>query len=356
MNKGRNIEISGKKIGRQEPVFIIAEAGVNHNGSLELAKQLVDIAAQAGADAIKFQTFTAENLVTRDAKQAEYQSRNIGKEETQFTMLKRLELPYDFHLILQTYCREKNIIFLSTPFSESDADFLESLNLPAFKIPSGEITNIPYLIHIAKKQKPMIVSTGMANLSEVRDAIMAIQGAGNTDCIILHSTSNYPPSPESLNMAAITTLYQEFAEAGIPIGYSDNGSVGYIADVMAVAFGACVIEKHFTIDKTMDGPDHVASMNPTELTEFVSAIRMAERMRGTGVKEQAREEAEIMALVRKSVVAKKDIAKGAIITELDLVARRPGTGISPAKIPTIVGSVANRDIAEGELLRREDYA
>ena len=355
MVSGKNIEIAGKNIGPGEPVFIIAEAGVNHNGSLETAKQLIDVAAEAGADAVKFQTFTAENLVTVDAEQADYQSRNLGKKESQFTMLKRLELPYDFHPILQAYCRTKNIIFLSTPFSEPDADFLESLHLSAFKIPSGEITNVPYLAYIAKKKKPLIVSTGMADLVEVQTAVATIKAEGNDEIILLHSTSNYPPSPESLNLSAITTLYREFSVFNIPVGYSDNGSPGYVADVMAVALGACVIEKHFTLDKSLAGPDHLASMDPLELKELVLAIRLAERMRGTGVKQSAPEEAAIMAVARKSIVANNDIALGSIISKTDLSTRRPGTGLPPAEISVIVGKTALRFIKQGDLLSREDY-
>ncbi|MBI5798511.1 MAG: N-acetylneuraminate synthase family protein, partial [Candidatus Yonathbacteria bacterium] len=211
--------------------FIIAEAGVNHNGDLEIAKKLIDVAADAGADAVKFQTFRAELLVTDTAPQVDYQTRNIGKAESQFDMLKRLELPRPWHPILQEYAKERGIMFLSTPFHEDDADFLESINIPMFKIPSGEITNIPYLRHIAAKKKKMIVSTGMATLTEVKEAVKAIRGQGNDQIVVLHSTSNYPPSLGSLNLNAITTLERELREWSIPIGYSDNGSPGYLADV-----------------------------------------------------------------------------------------------------------------------------
>lgn len=349
------IVMKKKHIGPGNPVCIIAEAGVNHNGSLEIAKKLVDAAAEAGADAVKFQTFTAESLVTKDAPQAEYQTKNIGKTESQFDMLKRLELKREFHPILQKYAAGKGLVFLSTPFSEDEAVFLQSLDVPAFKIPSGEITNIPYLQHIARFGKPMIVSTGMANMQEVRDAVAAIHGAGNEKIIILHSTSNYPPSPASLNLLAIQTLRDEFQDRHIPIGYSDNGTSGYIADVIAVALGACLVEKHFTLDKNMEGPDHKVSLDPTELKEMVDAIRMTEVMLGTGEKMPAEEEAAIAAVARKSIVAGRDIAKGSVIGREDLAMRRPGTGISPKQIPLLIGKKALRDIPMGALIMENDY-
>lgn len=349
------VNIDNKLIGYGQPVFIIAEAGVNHNGSLEIAKQLIDVAAQAGVDAIKFQTFTAELLVTNTAPQADYQSKNTGKIESQFEMLKRLELPRDWHAILQEYAKEKGIIFLSTPFSEDDADFLESINILAYKIPSGEITNILYLQHIAQFKKPMIVSTGMATLEEVVEAVHYIQDAGNEQIIVLHSTSNYPPSPESLNFRAIQTLREALKEWNIPIGYSDNGTSGYIADVIAVAVNACVIEKHFTLDKSLEGPDHKASLNPLELKALVQAIRMTEVMLGTGDKKPASGEISIAAVVRKSVVSRRNILCDAVIQREDLIIKRPGNGIPPKQINEIIGRRAVRDIPADILLKPEDY-
>ncbi|MEK7084801.1 MAG: N-acetylneuraminate synthase [Patescibacteria group bacterium] len=349
------LHIGTRLIGNGTPVFIIAEAGVNHNGDLAIAKKLIDAAADAGADAVKFQTFTAELLVTKSAPQAEYQIQNTGKTESQFDMLKRLELPRGWHSVLQTYAGEKGLIFLSTPFSETDADFLETLNVPAFKIPSGEITNIPYLEHIARFGKPMIVSTGMATLEEVREAVTAIRDAGNDMIVVLHSTSNYPPSPASLNLLAIQTLRDELKKWSIPIGYSDNGTPGFIADVIAVALGACIVEKHFTVDKNFPGPDHRASLGPKELKDMINAIRLTEVMLGTGEKKPADEEASIAAVARKSIVAARDIPKGARIAREDITTRRPGTGLSPKLFDSLIGKKAARDIGEGSLIATNDY-
>lgn len=329
--------------------FIIAEAGVNHNGDLELAKKLIDVAVAAGADAVKFQTFRAELLVTKTATQADYQTRNIGKAESQFDMLKRLELPRPWHPILQSYAKERGIIFISTPFAKDDADFLESINIPMFKIPSGEITNLPYLRHIAKKGKKMIISTGMATMVEVKEAVRVVRAQGNEQIIVLHSTSNYPPSLQSLNLSAILTLQHELQ---IPIGYSDNGSPGYVADVIAVALGACVVEKHFTIDKNLPGPDHLASLDPIELKAMVQAIRDTEIMLGSGEKIPTTEEAPIAAVARKSIVAAKDIKAGEVFTEENLTVKRPGTGISPMQWDIVIGTPAKRDFKADELIER----
>lgn len=332
------------------PVFIIAEAGVNHNGDMELAKKLIDAAASAGADAVKFQTFKAELLVTDTAPQADYQTRNIGKEESQFAMLKRLELPRPWHIPLQAYAKEKGVMFLSTPFHEDDADFLDSISIPMFKIPSGEITNMPYLRHIAAKKKKMIVSTGMATLAEVKEAVQTIHAQGNDQIVVLHSTSNYPPSLGSLNLNAITTLERELREWNIPIGYSDNGSPGYVADVIAVALGASVIEKHFTLDKNLPGPDHRVSLDPVELKAMVQAIRDTEIMLGTGEKVPALDEKPIAQVARKSIVAARDIKAGELFTEKNLTTKRPGTGISPAQWDRVIGQKAPRDFKADELI------
>jgi N-acetylneuraminate synthase/N,N'-diacetyllegionaminate synthase len=349
-----SIKIGDRIIGKDTPVFIIAEAGVNHNGDFKIAKQLIDVAATAGADAVKFQTFTPELLVTETAPQAEYQKKNTGKVESQFDMLKRLELPRASYPELQTYAHSKGILFLSTPFSEDDADFLETINILAYKIPSGEITNIPYLKHIAIKGKPMIVSTGMADLREVKDAVDAIKNAGNDEIAILHSTSNYPPSPESLNLKAIETLAKEFPAC--PIGYSDNGTPGFIADVVAVGLGERIVEKHFTLDKNMAGPDHKASLDPAELKTMVSAIRATEKMLGDGVKRPAPEELPIAAVARKSIVLARDVPVGKIITREDLTTRRPGTGVSPSLLESIIGKKAARELTKGTVLQSTDYA
>ncbi len=338
------IKIENKSIGPGCPVFIIAEAGVNHNGSLELAKKLVDVAAAAGADAIKFQTFTPELLVTAKADQADYQKRNTGKSEPQISMLKSLELKREYHPILQDYCRAKNIIFLSTPFSESDADFLESINVPAYKIPSGEITNIPFLRHVGRFKKPMIISSGMATLEELMEAVATVRAEGNDEIVVLHSTSNYPPSLGSLNLKAISTMSKAFKDFNIAVGYSDNGSVGVLADVAAVALGACIIEKHFTIDKNLSGPDHRASLDPEELKNLVISIRDTEKMLGSGIKVPSPEESPIAAVARKSIVSSRAIKAGQVITAQDLIMKRPGTGIKPGGIGLVVGRKAKIDI------------
>lgn len=355
-NGAHMITIDNRQVGVGQPVFIIAEAGVNHNGDLALAKKLIDVAAESGADAIKFQTFKSELLVTEEAPQAEYQVQNTGKKESQLAMLKRLELPRAWHPELQTYAKEKKLMFLSTPFSEDDADFLDSINVPAFKIPSGELTNIPYLRHIALKGKPMIVSTGMANLDEVLEAVETIRSSGNEQIVVLHSTSNYPPSLGSLNLKAITTLEEKLSKWNIPIGYSDNGSPGVLADVIAATLGACVVEKHFTLDKGMEGPDHKASLDPSELKSMVQAIRDTAVMMGTGEKNPAPEEKSIADVARKSVVAGRDIAEGEVITQEDLTTRRPGTGLAPKEIYMIIGKKASRKIVRGTLLSREDFS
>lgn len=348
------ISIAGKKVGYGQPVFIIAEAGVNHNGDLELAKKLVDVAAEAGADAVKFQTFTAELLVTGTAEQAEYQSRNIGKTESQHDMLKRLELRSEYHPILIDYCKQKGIIFLSTPFAEANADFLETLNIAAYKIPSGEINNIPYLRHIAKKGKPMIISTGMADLAETKRAVAEVKAHGATDVIVLHSTSNYPPSNASLNLHVITTLQHELESENIPIGYSDNGSKGIIAEVAAVALGACVIEKHYTLDKNMEGPDHKASLDPAELKAMIQAVRDTEVMLGSFEKKCTPEEIAIKAIARKSIISKNAIAAGSEIGLENLIMKRPGYGIPPTEIDNVVGKKAARDIPVDTLIELTD--
>lgn len=342
----KKIKIANKFIGVSQPVFIIAEAGVNHNGDLNLAKKLIEAAKKAGADAVKFQTFTAELLVTKAAEQAAYQSKNIGKVESQYAMLKRLELSEQAHYLLRDYCKKKNIIFLSTPFSEPDADFLEALGVPAYKISSGDLTSLPFLEQVAKKSKPIIISSGMASLAEIRAAVKVIKKAGNQALAILHCTANYPAAPASLNLRALKTIQAEFDAL---VGYSDH-SQGSMASILAVALGACVIEKHFTLDKNMAGPDHKASLNPDELEKFVKAIREAEIMLGSFEKKCQPEEASSKISGRKSLVAKRDILAGAIITSDDLIIKRPGTGISPAEFKAVIGRVAKINILKDKTI------
>ncbi len=347
----RQIKIGNKMIGDGYPVFIIAEAGVNHNGDLEIAKRLIDAALEAGVDAVKFQTFKAEHLVTKSAKQAKYQKKNIGRNETQFDMLKRLELKDSYHGILKAYCEEKGVIFLSAPFSVEDANFLDSLGVDAYKIPSGEINNFPYLKHIAKKGKPMIVSTGMSTMKEVHDSFNIIKESGNADLIFLHCTSNYPAKEDSLNMKAISRMKEEIDAL---VGYSDH-SKGVYADIIATSLGACVIEKHFTLDKDMDGPDHAASLNPEELKEMVFAIRQSEAMLGTDKKLCSQEEIDTRDVARKSIIAKVAMDPGTVISEDLITIKRPGTGIPPTDIHLVLGKTVTKRIEEDTLLSKEYF-
>jgi N,N'-diacetyllegionaminate synthase len=332
------------------PCFIIAEAGVNHNGCLELAKKLVRAAAESGADAVKFQTFQAKHLVTADAPQAEYQATNSGKKESQFDMLKRLELPLEAFAELNRECQALGIMFMSTAFDEESADYLAGLGMAIFKIPSGELTNLPLIRHIARYGKPMIVSTGMGTLDEVADAVNAIRLEGNNDITILHCVSNYPAPPESVNLRAMHAIQKTL---GVPIGYSDH-TMGIEASVIAVAAGASVIEKHFTLDCHMPGPDHKASLEPHELCEMVSSIRRVEVLLGTGLKQPTEAELAVSKIVRRSVVAKCDIPALVEIDESMLVLRRPGTGIPPAQCQQVIGRRASVNISKDSMLRWED--
>ena len=341
------IKIGNKLIGEEEPCFIIAEAGVNHNGSVELAKKLIDIAKEAGADAVKFQTFKAENVVIKHAEKAEYQK--TVKEESQYEMIKKLELAEEDFEELADYAKEKGILFLSSPFDKESVDLLYELDVPAFKVASGEITNFPLLKHIAKKEKPIILSTGMATLGEVEDALNVIRSEGVKDVILLHCVSNYPAAMEDVNLRAIETLKQAFK---IPVGFSDH-TLGITASIAAVALGACVIEKHFTLDRNLPGPDHKASLEPDELKEMVKAIKDVGTALGEGIKRPTKEEEEIKKVARRSIVAKVDIPKGAIITEEMLDVKRPGTGIDPKYLSFIIGRKTNKDIKKDKILIRE---
>ncbi len=338
--------------GAMPRAFIIAEAGVNHNGDIELARRLVRAAAEAGADAVKFQTFQAAHLVTADAPQAEYQARNTGKTESQYDMLKRLELPLAAFAELAALCRELGIEFMSTAFDEESADYLAGLGMGVFKIPSGELTNLPFIRRIATYGKPVIVSTGMGTLDEARAAVETIRAAGDDKITVLHCVTNYPAPPDSVNLRAMRTLRDAL---GVPVGYSDH-TEGIEAPVIAVAAGACVIEKHFTLDKDLPGPDHKASLDPAELAEMVRAIRRAEVLLGRAEKQPGATELEVAKIVRRSVVAARDIPAGMEITEAMLVLRRPGTGIPPAHLHEVPGRRARVDIAAGALIQWEDLA
>jgi N-acetylneuraminate synthase len=332
--------INGRKIGPNQPCFIIAEAGVNHNGSLESAHRLVDVAVQAGADAIKFQTFKAERLVTPDAPKANYQMQNTDGAESQYEMLKRLELSAEAHRSLMAYCREKDILFISTPFDEESADFLVELGVDLLKIPSGELTNLPFLAYVAGRGKPLIVSTGMANLAEVEAAVSTIETATNGGFALLHCVSTYPADPAEVNLRAMETMRAAF---GVPVGYSDH-TLGLDVALAAVALGACLIEKHFTLDRTLPGPDHQASLEPDELIALVQGIRTVESALGNGRKQPTPSEANTAAVGRKSLVATQDIPAGAILTEEMITIKRPGTGLAPALRSHLIGRTAQTDI------------
>ena len=340
------MEIKDHKIGENHSCFIIAEAGVNHNGSVELAKKLIDVAKDAGADAVKFQTFKAENIVVKNAEKAEYQKETTGIGESQYDMIKKLELTeYDFKE-LADYAKKKGILFLSSPFDKESVDLLDEINVPAFKVASGEITNFPLLNYIAKKEKPIILSTGMSTLGEVEEALNVIRSEGVEDVILLHCISNYPARIEDVNLRAMETLKQAFK---LPVGFSDH-TLGITALIAAVALGACVIERHFTLDRNLPGPDHKASLEPNELKEMIKAIRDVEMALGDGIKKPTKEEEEIKKVARRSIVAKVDIPEGAIITEDMLDVKRPGIGIEPKYKERIIGKRAKVNIEKDELI------
>ncbi|MBL4932917.1 N-acetylneuraminate synthase [Clostridium paridis] len=326
-------------------VFIIAEAGVNHNGDLEVAKKLVDVAAESGADAVKFQTFKADELVTKDAPKAKYQEKTTGA-GSQYEMLKKLELSYEDHIYLKNYCQERDIVFLSTPFDFQSVDLLESIDISLYKIGSGDLTNIPLIKYIAKLNKTMIISTGMANLGEVEEAIKAIQDSGNDKITLLHCTSNYPTSYEDVNLKAMITLKNAF---NLPVGYSDH-TIGMEIPVAAVAMGAKVIEKHFTLDKSMNGPDHKVSLEPMELEKMVKSIRNIEVAFGDGVKKCTRNEKDTRKVARKSIVAKANLKKGDILSLDNITFKRPENGISPRYFEFINNKKLIKDVNKDDLI------
>ena len=335
---------------KNSKVLIIAEAGVNHNGSIELAKQLVDEAAAAGADLIKFQTFKVDKLVSKSARQAEYQQRNIGNhaDNSQYAMLKRLELSQEQHEELVVYCRKKNIRFFSTAFDLDSIDYLHSLGLGLWKIPSGEITNYPYLKKIACYGEPSIVSTGMCELSDIEAALRVLldNGLRKEQITVLHCNTEYPTPMKDVNLKAMHEIGQRF---GVKVGYSDH-TEGIEVPIAAVALGASVIEKHFTLDKTMEGPDHKASLEPQELRAMVKAIRNIEQALGDGHKAVSESERKNIIVARKSIVAACPIRKGELLTERNLTVKRPGNGISPMRWEEVVGTRAMRDYREEEMI------
>jgi N,N'-diacetyllegionaminate synthase len=344
--------IAGRRIGDGAPCFVIAEAGVNHNGSIDKALALIDAAAASGADAVKFQTFSADRLASADAPKARYQLAGTPAAESQRDMLRRLELDEAAHHILMTHAAERRILFLSSPFDEESADLLERLRVAAFKIPSGELTNHPFLEHVARKRRPMIVSTGMATLAEVADAVAVIRRAGAPDFALLHCVSAYPAPPEDANLRAMATLARA---CGVPAGWSDHTPGTDIA-IAAVALGAAIVEKHLTLDRTLPGPDHAASLEPAEFRALVTAIRNVAAALGDGVKRPTRAEEDVAAVARKSLVARRDLAAGHVLQLGDLFARRPGTGLAPALLPQLIGRTLRQTVHEGEMLSREALA
>ena len=330
-------------------VIIIAEAGVNHNGSLEIAKLLVDKAVEAGTDIIKFQTFKSEKLVSKSAKQAEYQQKNIGKQGgSQLDMLKSLELSEDEHRELLDYCKKNGIRFLSTAFDMDSIEFLHSLNLGLWKIPSGEVTNYPYLRKIAQYHEPVILSTGMCEMSDIEVAIKVLveNGLSVDQITVLHCNTEYPTPFKDVNLKAMLTIGDKF---GVKIGYSDH-TMGIEVPIAAVALGATIIEKHFTLDKKMEGPDHKASLEPDELKAMVTAIRNIELAFGTGHKSITESERKNLEAARKSIVASRQIKKGELFTEENLTVKRPGNGISPMRWDEVIGQIAKRDFLEDQLI------
>jgi len=329
-------------------VFIIAEAGVNHNGSIELAYKLIDVAIESGANAVKFQTFQAENFVIRDTEKAEYQKQNDDSNESQFDMLKKLELSIDDHKNLIDYCNIKGITFLSSPFDIESIDLLIELNLKIFKIPSGEITNLPYLRRIGSFNKEVILSTGMSNLKEIGEALKILTNAGTSKdkITVLHANTMYPTPMKDVNLIAMQTIRDKF---DVSVGYSDH-TLGIEVDIAAVALGATVIEKHFTLDKKMDGPDHVASLDASELKSMVVAIRNIELALGSKVKDLTDSEKPNIEIARKSIVAKTKIKKSEVFSNENLTTKRPGSGINPMKWDSIIGKVAKRDYNLDDLL------
>ncbi|WP_107695725.1 N-acetylneuraminate synthase [Campylobacter concisus] len=330
-------------------IFIIAEAGVNHNGNMELAKKLIDAAVEAKVDAIKFQTFKTELCISKNAKKAEYQVENTGNaKESQFEMVKKLELTSQNHCELISYCKEKNITFLSTPFDSDSIKLLHELGLSTFKIPSGEITNLPYLRQIGGLNKKIILSTGMANLGEVEAAIEVLvkSGTKRENISLLHANTQYPTPMEDVNLKAMITLKNAF---GLDVGYSDH-TLGIEVDIAAVAMGAKIIEKHFTLDKNMPGPDHKASLEPDELAAMVRSIRNIELALGDGLKHFSKSESENIKIVRKSIVAKRDIKKGEIFSEQNICVKRPGDGISPIRWDEVIGQISQKDYKQDDLI------
>ena len=346
------LKIGDNIIGDNKPVFIIAEAGVNHNNKLKMALDLVDIATQAGANAIKFQTFRAEDVVVATEQMAPYQKKNTRKSATQLKMLKSLELNDSFYAPIVKRCKQKKILFLSTPHGGfQSVDFLQKLHIPAFKFGSGDLANIPVLEYAARLKKPMILGTGMATMIEVRDAVMAIKRAGNSKIVALQCTTNYPCPFDEVNLVAMQAMSKEL---DVLIGYSDH-TLGSQASIIATALGACVIEKHFTLNKKLSGPDHQASLDPKEFKDFVEDIRSTSVIMGSEIKRPTSSEMSIIKKIRKSIVSQRFIHKDEIFSNQNISIKRPGTGLPPKKYYYIIGKKAKRDIKKDSIISFYDF-
>lgn len=344
------ISIGNRPIGENHPVFIIAEAGVNHNGDLQLAKKLVEVAAEAGADAVKFQTFKTENIILPQAPKSTYHVETTGNEQSWFDLLKSQELTREMHVALIEHCKKVGIMFLSTPYDEESADLLDELDVPGYKIASTDANNVPFLKYIARKKRPMILSTAMCSFDEVRESVEAIRAEGLKDLIVLHCTGNYPAKLQDSNLRAMLTLKKQL---NVPVGYSDH-VLDPLNCIAAIAMGAVVYEKHFTMDKNLPGPDHRASLNPAELTEMVQMIRKTEQAMGSAEKRVLPSEAENRQKLRKSVVTRVSVRQGERLTAEMLAIKRPGTGFRPADYDKLIGQVVTHDLPMNHVLNSND--
>ena len=342
----KQLIIANKTIGLGAPCFVIAEAGINHNGNLSMALQLVDAALEAGADAVKFQTFHTEQVISPVAPKAHYQIETTGGEGSQLEMVKKLELSAEEFTTLYEYCVQKRILFLSTPFDFESVDLLDRLGMAAFKIPSGEITNLPFLEYVAKKEKPLIVSTGMATLEEVDTAVACLQQNGAQEYALLHCVSSYPALPREANLRAMLTMQAAF---NVPVGFSDH-TLGIDISLAAVALGASILEKHFTLDPTLPGPDHRSSLSPGELNRMISGIRTVEAALGDGIKRPTPLEMNTRDVARRSLTAAHPLSAGNEIAPADIAIRRPGTGLPPAMLTEILGRHLRVDVPDGALI------
>lgn len=350
--QSNSINIGGRRVGPGNPCFIIAEAGVNHNGSLDRALQMVKAASEAGADAVKFQTFKADTLVSRKARKAPYQENNSVKDETQHRMLKALELAEEAWDAILAECIKCGILFMSTPFDNDSADLLFNLGMTVFKIPSGELTNTPLVGYIAEMKRPVIMSTGMATEDEIKTAVDAVRDTGNNDLVLLQCTSSYPAEPKDVNLLAMSFLSHRF---GVPAGFSDH-TIGIEIPFAAVALGACVLEKHFTLDRRLPGPDHKMSLDVAGLAALTKGIRKVESALGRPSKEPVQVEKEVADAARKSIHYKRKMKNGTVLGEQDVEMLRPGDGVPPSEMCRFFGRELKKDVSAGEKLREEDFS